>query len=70
MGDILLADLRSALNSQEPAVHLFGAVAWERILRTGLKLDIFDSATTAQTASIEELLLQLIFWVMLREAIR
>ena len=66
LGETLLSDLRLALQSQDPAVRLMGAVARERILRSGSQLDILDSATTAQTASIDVPLLQLLFWVALR----
>ena len=69
MGDALLSDLRLALDSQDAPVRLLGAVARERILLSGSKLDILDSATTAQDASIDVPMLQLIFWVVLRNAL-
>ena len=69
MGDTLLSDLRSALDSQDSAVRLMGAVARERVLRSGSKLDLLDGTTTAQTASIDVPMLQLIFWVVLRGAL-
>lgn len=47
LGENLLADLQTALRSQDAAVRLLGAVARERILRSGSQLDILDSATTA-----------------------
>ncbi len=69
IGDTLLSDLRLALDSQNPTVRLLGTVARERILHSGSKQDILDSATTAQTASIDVPTLQLIFWVVLRGAL-
>jgi hypothetical protein len=69
LGETLLSDLQTARRSQDPAVHLLGAVARERILRSGSKLDILDSATTTQTASIDIPMVQLFFWVALRGAL-
>ena len=69
LGDTLLSDLRQAENSPDAAVHLLGVLARERIQQTGLKLDIDDSATTAEAASIDIPTLQLIFWVLLRGAL-
>lgn len=69
LGETLLSDLRAALDSPDAPVHLLAALARERILRTGLKMDILDSATTPQTASMDVPLLQLVFWVVLRGAL-
>ncbi len=69
LGDTLLFDLRFALGSEEPAVRLLAAVARERILRCGLKLDIENGATTAQTASLDIPMVQVIFWGALRGAL-
>ena len=69
LGETLLSDLRTGLSSPDAPVHLLAALARERILRSGLKMDISDPATSAQTASIDVPTLQLIFWVVLRGAL-
>jgi hypothetical protein len=69
LGDTLLFDLQAAMGSEEPAIRLLGAVARERILRSGSKLDIWDGATTAQTASIDIPMVQVVFWLALRGAL-
>lgn len=66
LGDTLLSDLQAALGSEKPAIRLLGAVARERILRCGAKRDITDGSTTAQTASIDAPMVQVVFWVALR----
>jgi hypothetical protein len=69
LGEILLSDIRNALNSPDAPVHLLATFIRERILHTGLKMDLLDSATTPQVASLDIPTLQLIFWVVLREAL-
>ena len=69
LGDTLLSDLRQAENSPDAAVQLLGVLSRGAHPTDRIKLDIDDSATTAEAASIDIPTLQLIFWVLLRGAL-
>jgi hypothetical protein len=68
-GAMLLDDLRLAAQSNEPRVRLLGLFVRERILRGPSHVDILEAAVTPDTAVIDIPTVQLISWIIIRNAL-
>jgi hypothetical protein len=63
---MLLDDLRSTAQSNDPQVRLFGLFVRERVLRGPSHLDLLDAATSPISATVDLPTVQLLGWVAIR----
>jgi hypothetical protein len=67
-GEVLLDDLRLALQSSDPRVRLMGKFVRERVLRGSSRVDLADPSVTPQAAVIDLPTVQLLGWIAARGA--